>query len=1235
EGEAIPNYTECGGTIAVSWTYTDNCQRTITASQTVTVLPAPQAEFEEVEDMTITCEEANSFEPGSLSYTNGGTGACEISGSVEGQLSGSYTECGGTLEVDWTYTDDCDRTITAKKTITVLPAPQAEFNSVQDIQIECELASQYIVTSLAYTNGGTGACEISGSVEGQLSGTYDECGGTLYVDWTFTDECDRTITARKTITVLPAPAAEFEEVEDMTVSCEEAASIEAGSLAYTNGGTGACEISGSVEGQLSGSYTTCGGTLEIDWTYTDACDRTITAKKTITVLPAPQAEFEEVEDMTISCEEANSFEAGSLAYTNGGTGVCEISGSVEGEAIPNYTECGGTIAVSWTYTDDCQRTITASQTVTVLPAPQAEFEEVEDMTITCEEANAFEPGSLSYTNGGTGACEISGSVEGQLSGSYTECGGTLEVDWTYTDDCDRTITAKKTITVLAAPQAEFEEANDMVIKCDELDSFEGGTLSYTNGGTGDCEISGSVEGVAGPFEGSCGSFDIDYSFTDECGRTITAKRTITVIDDLAPESTGVCDNETMTIEGCPATAEISLEVGDEISIADRDWTVAGISIEELNGTLAPCFVDNCADVSDLTFRVISKNDVRTACEATLTVTFEVEDTCENVSAPFTCTFIIKDTTAPTFNEALPQDMELECGTEIPEAPVLTASDDCSDVTVEYNPGTSKRECKADDASNHTLWINNTSPLGASSKNWVAVDYTSFEQFSNGTAKLTGKVSNANDNTQTFEFVAWFKDASTYEEWIATPIEGSTTEFREPKLDAGTSVDITDEYLDWTYYIMDESKDNKLVGSGAYDGLEFDLSHNPSNLKFGLQYGEKASLQSEGLGVSTWIKISGEIHGIPYNSNGDFNVSLSECVEDANFDPTGEDACDATIVRTWTATDACGNVATHTQTITISDTTAPVVDCPADMDFGLVDEDPTGSFADKAPYTDNCSEAGHTQVYTDSETTVSEGEQVQVGSEFRFIFEAGYILTFGDSPAGSAYGEPYYNGYVTDYAGNVLPNYGTFQMVWNSQFAEFDILQNFGNGPDLVGYGGNSGGAETSCNSEDWFFIPQNGHNKAMTVECAQFEYTTLYSKTRTFYATDDCGNVGECSVTYTWSTEAQNFRTTRDPNFAFTAGSRPEQDVKEDVTVDFTAYPVPFDKEVNIAYTFEFDTNVTIELFDTKGLLVLTETNTRYVKGSNGKSTFDLSRYSNQLFYVKVTTNKGSVTKKIVSSGKK
>ena len=42
-----------------------------------------------------------------------------------------------------------------------------------------------------------GECGINGSVDGVLSGEFDSCGGLLFVDWSYTDECGRTITAKK------------------------------------------------------------------------------------------------------------------------------------------------------------------------------------------------------------------------------------------------------------------------------------------------------------------------------------------------------------------------------------------------------------------------------------------------------------------------------------------------------------------------------------------------------------------------------------------------------------------------------------------------------------------------------------------------------------------------------------------------------------------------------------------------------------------------------------------------------------------------------------------------------------------------------------------------------------------------------------------------------------------------------------------------------------------------------
>src|SRR5690606_3602523 len=67
------------------------------------------------------------------------------------------------------------------------------------------------------------------------------------------------------------------------------------------------------------------------------------------------------------------------------------------------------------------------------------------------------------------------------------------------------------------------------------------------------------------------------------------------------------------------------------------------------------------------------------------------------------------------------------------------------------------------------------------------------------------------------------------------------------------------------------------------------------------------------------------------------------------------------VRTWTATDNCGATATCTQTITVVDTQAPMISCPADVTVACTaDTSPTGQGS--ATATDNCDTTptiGHT------------------------------------------------------------------------------------------------------------------------------------------------------------------------------------------------------------------------------------------------------------------------------------
>ena len=80
-------------------------------------------------------------------------------------------------------------------------------------------------------------------------------------------------------------------------------------------------------------------------------------------------------------------------------------------------------------------------------------------------------------------------------------------------------------------------------------------------------------------------------------------------------------------------------------------------------------------------------------------------------------------------------------------------------------------------------------------------------------------------------------------------------------------------------------------------------------------------------------------GIPYAiSNITFCIGSGGCPGNAAVvfaETTNPGSCaqSYTIVRTWTATDPCGNVSSASQTITVDDNTAPTITCPPDITVG--------------------------------------------------------------------------------------------------------------------------------------------------------------------------------------------------------------------------------------------------------------------------------------------------------------
>jgi len=295
---------------------------------------------------------------------------------------------------------------------------------------------------------------------------------------------------------------------------------------------------------------------------------------------------------------------------------------------------------------------------------------------------------------------------------------------------------------------------------------------------------------------------------------------------------------------------------------------------------------------------------------------------------------IEDNTAPVISGG-GADLTVQCADDVPAPGTVTATDDCdSDVTIQFlSTDSSQGEeiCDIADAvgTNPNFWtlLINQLPAGLTSSWVLDADGATFTTFADGTATLTGRVVAADNPNLVFYMNYRAINKRDYSEWssLATiPPSGSNRTYKD---DAGFAAAGGDLWTTWDYYEIDAAN-SYLVGEEGLAGSMLNMTQAPSNYQFGWQVGQAANNINANFGMSTWFLYTGTVvlDGTTYNDvagNGDINTDNS-CA------PNNNNACDGyEVVYTWTAIDDCGNMSMTTQTITVMDTTPPVMsECPA-------------------------------------------------------------------------------------------------------------------------------------------------------------------------------------------------------------------------------------------------------------------------------------------------------------------
>ncbi len=326
------------------------------------------------------------------------------------------------------------------------------------VEVSCEYApDSNTILSLAYTNGETDDCLISGELDALPNVVENpDCSKVYTYEWAFTDNYNRTITHTYVVTVEPPVEPQWiNPPESVTIrSCDGYDFDAPRPLIFDNGMNGGdCIIQGAVDYFLVVNATDCEGEYVYTWEYTDMCGRTMTHIQTLTVeSPAEVQWVNPPLDQTLACNNAPSpFAPINLAYTNGETDDCLISGELD--ALPNVVEnpdCSKVYTYEWAFTDNYNRTITHTYVVTVEPPVEPQWiNPPESVTIrSCDGYDFDAPRPLIFDNGMNGGdCIIQGEVDYFLIINATDCEGEYVYTWEYTDMCGRTITHIQTVTI--------------------------------------------------------------------------------------------------------------------------------------------------------------------------------------------------------------------------------------------------------------------------------------------------------------------------------------------------------------------------------------------------------------------------------------------------------------------------------------------------------------------------------------------------------------------------------------------------------------------------------------------------------------------------------------------------------------------------------------------------------------------------------------------------------------------
>ncbi len=626
-------------TLKLTWTATDECGNSTSESQIINVIDDSDPTLIGVPgDVVLTCQEyANYVTPNVTAEDN-----CTAGIQVEFLEEVLSQTCENTFELKltWTATDACGNSTSESQLITVTDEETPVLNGVpSDVNISCEQYAGYDPDVVTATDNCTDNIQVE-FLEEVLSQT---CENTfeLKLTWTATDACGNSTSESQLITVTDEEAPVLNGVpSDVNISCEQYTGYNPNVVTATDNCTDNIQVE-FLEELLS---QTCENTFELKltWTATDACGNSTSESQLITVSDEEAPILNGVpSDVTLSCDQYTGYDADVVTVTDNCTDAIQV---VFLEEVLSQ-ECENTfeLKLTWTATDACGNSTSESQLITVKDDQRPQlFGVPADVTVSCEDYTGYDSNVVTATDNCTDNIQVA-FLEETLESTCVN-GFVLRLTWTATDACGNTSTNNQEITVVddIAPEI-FGVPADLEVDCNNVPDapIVGTDITAAD----NCTANIAVDYLETVIEGGCSNeylINRVWTATDECGNQTVEQQKIFVSDVQDPILIGVPTDVNVSCGALPVVVP---------NVEAEDNCTANIQVDFL------------------------ENIIPGACEFSYTIvrTWTATDECGNTTSEEQ-RIEVGDDLDPSL-ESAPADVTVDCN-NIPSAVTLMASDDC-------------------------------------------------------------------------------------------------------------------------------------------------------------------------------------------------------------------------------------------------------------------------------------------------------------------------------------------------------------------------------------------------------------------------------------------------------------------------------------------------------------------------------------------------------------------------------